>query len=344
MAPRIILPRRRRASPAALPVLLWTLIAVLTATSPTLAREQATPDTGPPAAGDVAALLPTPGPLPEGTAPAGEPLAAVATTGIIADLVRQVGGPRVEVESILPANADPHDFEPAPEDLVTVAEADIIFRHGLRLDGWAEGLLENAGTEAPVVVTTEGISPLASDEDEFAEGDPHVWFDPSRVAMMVATIAGALTDVDPDGAATYQARADAYRAQLTDLDATIRAAIATIPSERRKLVTNHDALGYYADRYGLTIVGTVIPGLETTAEPSAQEIAELLDVIEREGVPAIFAENTASAELAEELADEAGIEIVDDLYTDSLGDPSSGADTYLGLMRTDTILIVEALR
>ncbi len=157
-------------------------------------------------------------------------------------------------------------------------------------------------------------------------------------------VAAGLSEIDPDGAATYAARGDAYAAELRSLDAEIQAAIDSIPPERRKLVTNHDALGYYADRYGLEIVGTVIPGLETTAEPSAREVAALIEAIEAEGVPAIFAENTTSPALAEELADEAGVRVVDDLYTDSLGEPGSGADSYLGLMRTDTILIVEALR
>jgi zinc/manganese transport system substrate-binding protein/manganese/iron transport system substrate-binding protein len=321
-------------------VLLGALVALLSAT-PAIAQEAATPAASPVAVAD---LLPTPAALPEGTPPAGEPLTIVATTGIVADLVAQVAGPRAEVRSILPANADPHDFEPAPEDLVAVEEADAVFRHGLHLDEWAEGLIENAATDVPVVVVTEGVETLASDEEEFEEGDPHVWFDPTRVETMVETIADELTALDPEGAATYESRRDAYLAELRALDEAIADAIATIPTERRKLVTNHDAFGYYADRYGLTIVGTVIPGLETTAEPSAQEIAALLELIEREDVPAVFAENTTSPALAEQLAAEAGVAIVDDLYSDSLGEPGSGADTYLGLMRTDTVVIVEALR
>ena len=292
----------------------------------------------------VADLLPTPGPLPEGEPRADGPLAVVATTGILADLARQVGAPRVEVRSLLPANAGPHDFEPAPQDLVAVEDADLIIRHGLGLDSWIESLIESASPDAPVVVATDGVATLVTEPDAFAEGDPHVWFDPTRVATMVDTIATALVAVDPDGEPTYRARAEAYKGQLTELDAAIRSAIETIPPERRKLVTNHDALGYYADRYGLTVVGTVIPGSETSAEPSAKEVAALLETIKREQVPAIFAENISRPDLAAELAEQAGIEIVDDLYTDSVGEPGSGAETYLGLMRTDTILIVEALR
>ena len=315
--------------------LLCGLVALLAGPSP-LAAQEATAPSG--------LTLPTPGPLPEGTPRADGPFAVITTTGILADLVAQVGGPRVAVRSILPANADPHDFEPAPEDLVAIEDADVVIRHGLGLDEWVDGLLENAAGDTPVFVATAGIETLASDEEAFAEGDPHVWFDPTRAEAMVDTIARDLGSVDPDGAPTYDGRKTAYQQQLRDLDAAIAAAIGTIPAERRKLVTNHDALSYYADRYGLEIVGTVLPGLETTAEPSAAEIADLLDLIEEEGVPAIFAENTANADLAEELADQVGLEIVDDLYTDSLGDPGSGADSYLGLMATDTRLIVEALR
>ncbi|CAA9547531.1 MAG: Zinc ABC transporter, substrate-binding protein ZnuA [uncultured Thermomicrobiales bacterium] len=306
------------------------------------AGTQATPAAAVPVAA-VADLLPLPGPLPGGTPRADGPLAVVATTGIVSDLVAQVAGPRADVRSLLPANADPHDFEPAPEDLVAVAGADLVVRHGLGLDDWSEGLIENA-SDIPIVTATEGVETIASEEEDVDEGDPHVWFDPTRVETMVETITAGLTTIDPDGATTYGGRRDAYLAQLRELDAAIAAAVATIPPERRKLVTSHDAFGYFADRYGLTVVGTIIPGLETTAEPSAREIAALLEVIEREAVPAVFAENTASPALAEALAEEAGVAVVDDLYSDSLGEPGSGADTYLGLMRTDTVLIVEALQ
>jgi zinc/manganese transport system substrate-binding protein len=268
----------------------------------------------------------------------------VATTPIIADLVRQVGGQRVEVESILPNNADAHDFEPRPEDIIKVEDAEAVFTHGLHLDEWANDLIENSGSDAHVFVVTDGIETLDSEEEEFAEGDPHVWFDPTRAQQMVENIAAGLSAVDPDGTESYQQRASAYNAQLSTLDQEIKDRIALIPEDQRKMVTNHDALGYYADRYGLTVVGTVFPGTDTRSEPSAREVAELVETIQEQGVKAIFAENVVNPALAEELANEAGVEIVDTLYTDSLGDPGSGGDTYIGLMQTDTRLIVEALR
>ncbi len=271
------------------------------------------------------------------------PIAVAASIGLVTDMVLQVAGERAVVTTVLPANADPHDFEPTPQDVVAVEDAAVIFLYGLNLDQWATSLVESSGTEVAPVAIASGFETLASDEEGFELGDPHAWFDPRNVKVMVDNIAAALTAHDPAGAADYQARATAYQAQLDQLDAAIEARLGTVPPENRKLVTNHDAFGYYAARYGLEVVGTVIPSLDTRAEPSAREIADLVDVIERERVPAIFAENTTSPQLAEQLADQTGVRVIDTLYTDSLGEPGSGADTYLGLMQFDTVAIADAL-
>ncbi len=283
-------------------------------------------------------------PLPDAAPRNGDALKVVASTPIIADLVRQVGGTRVDVESILPPNADPHDFEPKPADIVKVEDADVIFTHGLHLDDWAKDLIDNSGSGAPVIVTTDGIQTLSSDESEFDQGDPHVWFDPSRVQTMIANISTGLTSVDSDGVDSYQQRSSAYQGLLAQLDQAIKDRINLIPADQRKLVTNHDALRYYAERYGLTIVGTIIPGMDTRSEPSAKDVADLVEAIKNQHVKAIFAENTVNPKLADELAKEAGVKVVDDLYSDNLGEAGSGADTYIGLMQTDTHLIVAALR
>ncbi len=286
----------------------------------------------------------TPAPLPAIDGRPDGPLKVVTSTSILADLVGQVGGDRVQVTSILPANADPHDFEPSPNDVILLEEADLIVLHGLQLDTWTNGLIESAQTDAPVVIATTGIDTLGRDqEQEFSEGDPHVWFDPMRAKQMVATIRDGLIAADPNASDAYQQRYDAYAAQLDDLDAGIQQRIDLLPEEQRVLVTNHDALEYYADRYGLTIVGTVIPGLDSRTEPSAKEIAALIGTIQESGATVIFAENTVSPALAESLASDAGIRVAADLFTDSLGDEESGADTYIGLMQTDTIIIVENL-
>jgi ABC-type Zn uptake system ZnuABC Zn-binding protein ZnuA len=311
----------------------------------TLAQDDSVPPFGSPVA------LPAIDPRADGH------LTVVTSTSILADLARQVAGDRAEVISILPPNADPHDFEPAPDDIIAIEDADLVILHGLHLDNWADGLIEASQSDAPVVVATTGIETIHSDEDhaeeessdddhdhDESEGDPHVWFDPMRAKQMVANIRDGLIAIDPDGADGYQERFDAYAAQLDTLDAEIQQRVDLIPEDRRKLVTNHDSLAYYAERYGLEVVGTVIPGLDTRTEPSAKEVAELIEKIQESGVSVIFVENTVGPALAESLASDAGIRVAPDLYTDSLGDAESGADSYIGLMQTDTIIIVENLR
>jgi ABC-type Zn uptake system ZnuABC Zn-binding protein ZnuA len=281
--------------------------------------------------------------LPAATPREQGPVTVVTSTSILADLVQQIGGERVEVDSIAPKNADPHDFEPSPEDVLKIENADLIVLHGLQLDNWAKRLVESADSNAPVIVATKGVKTIGSDEKSFNEGDPHVWFDPRRVKTMVSTISTGLEGVDSAGTENYESRLGAYLNNLDTLDQEIAAGIDTIPPERRKLVTNHDALAYFADRYGLEVIGTVIPGIDSRTEPSAKDVAELIDLIQDEGVSVIFAENIVSPDLAESLAEQAGVEVVPELYTDSLGDEDSGADTYIGLMQTDASLIIEYL-
>lgn len=286
-------------------------------------------------------------PLPDAPERPDGPLAVVTTLPVLADIVRQVGGARVEASSLLPANVDPHEYEPAPDDIVRIEEADLVVEHGLELDAWAADLIAGAGRD-DAVIATQGITPYASDTASGAgdspSGDPHVWFDPANVVTMADTIGEALKARDPDGANAYAARNAAYDQQLAALDGWIAAQIATIPPARRKLVTNHDALGYYVRRYGLTFVGAVIPSFDTRAEPSAKETAALIEKIEAEGVPAIFTEASLNPELEQELASQAGVKVVPNLYADNLGAAGSGADTYIGMMVTDTNLIVAALR
>lgn len=283
-------------------------------------------------------------PLPSIEARAEGPLKVVTSTTILADLARQIGGERADVTSLLPPNADPHDYEPSPDDVIAIEDADLVILHGLQLDTWVDPLVEAAQTSAPVIIATDGIETIGSEEEDFSQGDPHVWFDPMRTKTMTANIQKALASVDAGGADLYQQRLDAYDASLDQLDQAIQQRIDLIPEERRVMVTNHDALEYYANRYGLKIVGTVIPGLDSRTEPSAKEIANLIEEIKKSGVTVIFAENTVSPALAESLANDAGIRVAPELFTDSLGDKDSGADTYIGLMETDTRIIVENLQ
>ena len=245
-----------------------------------------------------------------------------------------------------PADADPHEFEPSPQDLVKASNADLILEHGLHLDDWAKDLVANADSNAVVLVTTKNVKTIAaqSTKENFDQGDPHVWFDPRNIEIMVNNIAAALSGIDTDGTAGYAARLSAYTAQLTALDAWIAAQIDSIPAARRKLVTNHDAFGYFVARYNIEFVGAVIPSLDSRAEPSAKETAALIDKIKAEGVPAIFTESSINPKLEEELGKQAGVKVIPNLYGDNLGAAGSGAGTYIGMMQTDVNLIVSALR
>lgn len=270
-------------------------------------------------------------------------LTVAATTTQIQDFVQNIGGALVNVVGILKPNVDPHDYEPNVDDANVIAKASIIFTHGVGLDAWMDKTIKNANTKAPVVVTTAGIPLLKGDENE-PEGDPHVWFDPTLVKMMVNTIAAGLVKVDGANIATYQKNVAAYNTQLDQMDAQVRDIFNQVPQAQRKLVTNHDAFHYLAKRYDLTIVGAVIPSISDTAEPSAKEINDLIETIKREQVKAIFAESSANAKVAQQVAQETGVKIVDNLYGDTLGAPGSTADTYLKMMVYDATTITNAIK
>src|SRR5215204_2676934 len=211
-------------------------------------------------------------------------LDVVATTTQAADLVGNVGGDRAAVSGLLAANSDPHDYELRPHDVEAIADAGLVVRSGGEVDQWLEDAIDASGTDAPVL----DLSAHVHREDD----DPHWWQDPRNVLSAVPAIRDALTQADPAGTETYRANARAYEARVRRLDAAVMRCIETIPPARRKLVTSHDALGYYAHRYGLEVIGTVIPSLSTEAQPSAGDTTELIDTIHREGVKAVFAESS----------------------------------------------------
>lgn len=285
---------------------------------------------------------------------------AVTSTTILADLVRQVAGDEWSVVSLLPVGADPHAYQPGPGDAQRLSGADLVVMVGAGLEPASlSRLVANTPSRATVLELAPRVAlrwddiPAeqgtaapdghAHDHDEESEWDPHFWWSVPRVAMAVEVVADGLARIDPAGEAGYRARAAAYHERLQALDAWIRQQVATIPPERRLLVTNHDALGHLAVEYGFTLVGTVLPGTSTLAEASAASTARLLDRIRSLPVGAIFAEATASPVLAERVSRETGLPLVT-LYTDSLGPPGSGAETYEGYMRTNVQRIVEALR
>ena len=301
----------------------------------------------------------------------------LASFTILADLARQVAGDRARVDSLLPVDADPHLFQPTAADLQRVQAADLIVVNGAGLEaGIGELLAGRPGARR--VVATEGLNlHEAEDEearhddeaghdgegahdgeahdaadgqpDEHAVGhehgpvDPHAWLDPRLAMAYVAAIADGLSSIDPAGAGSYAERSAAYQAQLADLDAELEALLAPIPDERRLLVTDHEALGYFAERYRLRVLGTIVPGYSTGAEPSAKALADLVDRLRAGGAPAIFLKAGTDRRLADQLAAESGVRVVDALYVESLSGPDGPAAGYLALMRHNAKVIAAAL-
>ncbi len=299
------------------------------------------PPTGTPAGGETPSLAPV-------SLAAGERLRVVATTTILADIVRNVGGERIALTTLLPGGVDPHTFEPTPRDLATVAGAHVLFANGFGLETFLARMLQNAGANVPVVEVSAGVTPrrLApgeGDADEAGAVDPHTWTSPANAIRFVDNIAATLSALDPAHAGEYAANARSYRRQLEELDAWIRAQIESIPPENRALVTDHAVFGYYADRYGLRQVGAIIPSFSAAAEPSAGEIAALEATMAQYGVKAVFVGNSVNPALAQRVADDTGARLVR-LYTGSLGEPGSGAETYLDYLRYNTVAIANALR
>ncbi len=266
-------------------------------------------------------------------------LRVVATTTVVGDVVRAVGGEAIELAVLLPPGADPHTFEPTPRDAAALADADLVFINGAGLDAFLGRLLRDAIQQQKVISASDGVELRRLPGDEV---DPHVWFDPLNVVIWTRNIEQALTARDPANADTYRTNARRYETALRELDAWITAQVAQVPPERRKLVTDHALLGYFVDRYGFEQVGALIPGSSSEAEPSARELAGLVDAIRELQVPAIFVGTTINPGLAQRIAEDTGARVVS-LYTDSLSQPGGPADSYLALMRYDVSAIVEAL-
>ena len=256
----------------------------------------------------------------------------LTTTTILADMARQVAGDRVTVGSIVPAGAHVEEYEPRPDDAKRMSDAKLVITNGLDLDKWVEPLLRNAKSGTPVVVVTDGLPDL--------DGNPHMWFDPTLGRRYADKIRDALIALDPAGRDVYTASALRYSQELVALDAELKARVATIPSDRRRLVTSHDAFPYFAKAFGFEIVGFAQP--EPDKMPSAGELADLIDKVKAAKVPAIFSEAGVSPQLAETIAKETGAKVITDLPTDSLLDKP--ADSYIGLMRVVVDKIVAALK
>jgi manganese/iron transport system substrate-binding protein len=273
----------------------------------------------------------------------GQKLQVTATTNIVGDVVRHVGGDRIALTTLMSIGVDPHTYTPTPADTARVHDAHVVFANGAGLEEFLQEMLDNAGGRAIQVRLSDGLElRQTGDAREHGSADPHVWLDVQNVIHWVETIRDALGALDPANAASYQANAQAYTQELEALDAWIVAQMATIPESNRKLVTSHPAFGYLADRYGLEQIGAVYP-ISPSSEPSAQDIAQLETIIRSYSVPAVFTESTINPKLAEQVARDTGVELAP-LYSGSLGGPGSGVESYIALMRYDAQAIVEALK
>jgi zinc/manganese transport system substrate-binding protein len=306
-----------------------------------------------------------------GSTHAQTPIKVVTSTTILLDIAKNIAGDKADLASMVPTDGDPHEFEPTPETIRLVADANLIFVNGVGLEGFLDKLITDSGTKATVVTVTQGLAvrqfvepgaattPVEGMPEDIigfsgmvdctvqggGEGicDPHMWQDPINVIQYVTNMRDALIAADPANTDTYKLNAAKYIYELQRLDAEIWFKSETFPLEKRVLVTNHDALGYFAARYGFKLAGTVLPGVSTDAEPSPQEVATLIEQIKQLGVPAIFTENIANDKLAQQIASEAGVQVITALYTDALGAAGTPGETYLGMMRSNADVIAKAL-
>jgi ABC-type Zn uptake system ZnuABC Zn-binding protein ZnuA len=259
----------------------------------------------------------------------------VATTTQLGDFARQVAGERADVSQILGPNVDPHDYEPRPSDVRELERADVVLRSGGEVDEWLSELIESSGTRADRIELAKVVSRR--------KGDPHWWHDVGNAIRAVAAIERALAKADPDGRSVYAQNAAAYVARLRILHREVARCIGVLPRSARKLVTTHDAFGYYADRYGLEVIGAVIPSLSSQAQPSSKGVGELVGQIRREDVKAIFPESSLNTKLEDRVSRESGAKVAGGLWADTLGPEGSPGARYIDAISSNTAEIVEGL-
>ncbi len=269
----------------------------------------------------------------------GDRLVVVAEFSILADFAEAVGGDRVSVRTIVPVGGDPHAHEPTPGDAALLADADVVIENGLGLSPWLERLRTHV--TGHVVTVSRAVADRVLLEDD-GDPDPHMWMAPPFAIAYVEVIAEELAGIDPDGAGHYRERAAAYIERIEALDEELQSAFATIPAGHRRLVTPHDAYRYFAAHFGLEVAGTLV-GISTEEEPSARRMRELVDLVRAESIPTIFIESTIPPRLIERVAAEAGVAVGGPLYGDSVGEPGSGAEDYLGMLRANAEAIVTGL-
>ena len=294
------------------------------------------------AATALAALFVAPG------ARAQDRLNVIASFSILGDFVKNVGGDRVEVATLVGPNGNAHVYAPSPGDAKKVADAKLVFVNGLGFEGWLERLVKASGTKAPIVVATKGIKPLerAGEHDhdhdhDHGRADPHAWQSVANAKIYVANIRDALIAADPAGKDAYSANAAAYLAKLDALEHDVREVIAKIPADRRRVITSHSAFGYFQDAYGVSF--TAPQGVSTEAEASAKDVAAIIAQIKKQKAAAVFLENVTDPRLVEQIARETGAKVGGTLYSDALTDDKGDATTYIDLIRHNLRQLASAL-
>lgn len=293
-----------------------------------------------------AGLLVTALPL---AARAQEKLPVVASFSILGDFVKEVGGDRVSVTTLVGANGDAHVYSPTPADAKAMAAAKLIVVNGLKFEGWMTRLIKSSGAKAAVATATTGITPLKGEADHDAKAghghdhdvDPHAWQNAANAKVYVANIRDALVKADPAGRAAYEANATRYLADLDAVDGEVKAAVARIPADRRKAITSHDAFGYFVKAYGIQFIAP--QGVSTEAEASAKDVARIIRQVKAEKVPAVFLENVTNPRLVEQIARESGAKIGGRIYSDALSDAAGPAGTYIAMMKHNISEIEKAL-
>ncbi len=269
-------------------------------------------------------------------------LKVVATTTQLYDFAKNILGDKVILSPVMKADVDPHEFEPTPGDIELISNADLILLNGLGL----EKNLDKSINESNAVKlnASNNVEVLSGEGEEESTGDPHIWFSVENAKKISSALTAQVESLDPTNAQYYEDNKDNYLTQLDNLDAYIKVQIDTLPEDKRKVVTNHDAFGYYIKAYNLVFVGSIIPSLSTEDQPTSSETSELIEKIKEQNVKAIFTESSISTKLADQIANEAGAKVVSTLYGDTLGEAGSNGDTYIKMMMYNTDEIVKALK
>ena len=275
------------------------------------------------------------------SAQAAEPMKVSASFSILGDMVKQVGGDRVQVFTFVGPNGDAHVYEPTPADAKELSELRILFINGLGLEGWMTRLEKSSGFKGTVVTASKGVAPRKMVEDEKTITDPHAWQSLANGKIYVANIRDALIAADPDGKATYEANARKFLDGIAAMETTVKEAVAKIPPSHRKIITTHDAFGYFGAAYGMEFIAP--EGVSTESEASAKDVAKIIRQIKAEKIPAVFLENVTDFRLLDQIAKETGAKIGGTLFSDALSPPDGPAPTYLDMFRNNIETMSEAL-